>query len=157
MNGMKMQQKAKKLAENRKALYDYEILETYEAGLKLFGHEVKAIKAGHISLKGSYVVIKDQEAFLINSLISPYQEKNTPDDYDKYRSRKLLLRKKEIQSLIGKSKQKRLTLIPIKIYTKKNLIKLEFGIGKGKREIDKRQKIKKREFEIEKQREFRGR
>ena len=154
---MKKQLKRKKLAENRRVYYDYEILDIYEAGLKLLGHEVKAIKTGHISLKGSYVVIKNKEVFLINALIPPYQVKNTPDNYDPYRSRKLLLKKSEIKSLIGKSKQKGLTLVPIKIYTKKKLIKLEFGIGKGKREIDKREKIKKREFEIDKQRDLRGR
>lgn len=146
MNGMKTRLRAKSLAENRRARYDYEILETYEAGLVLKGYEVKAIKTGHISLKGSYVVIKNKEAYLLNAFIPPYQPANTPDDYNPERSRKLLLNKSEIVSLIGKSKQKGLTLVPLKLYTKKSRIKLLFGIGKGKRKIDKRELIKEREF-----------
>ena len=137
------------LAQNKKAYFDYEILETYEAGIALIGQEVKAIKTGHISLKGSYVVIKNQEMFLIGAYIPPYQPKNAPSDYNPERSRKLLLKKSEIKSLIGKSKQKGLTLMPLKMYTKKGKIKLLFGLAKGKKEYDKREKIKKREFERE--------
>ena len=147
----------KVLTENRKSTYNYEILETYEAGLALYGFEVKAIKTGHISLKGSFVTLKNKELFLTNALIPPYQPKNTPVDYDQSRARKLLLKKSEISTLIGKLKVKGLTLVPIRLYTKKNKIKLEFGVGKGKRKIDKRQKIKKREFEREKEREFKYR
>ena len=146
-------QPRKALAVNRRARYDYEILETYEAGMVLRGYEVKAIKTGHVSLKGSYVTIKNNEAYLINTFIPPYQKANTPNDYDPERSRKLLLNKAEIKSLIGKSKRKGLTLVPLKIYTKKSILKLEFGIGKGKRQIDKREVIKKRQTE----RELRGR
>lgn len=155
MNGMKRQPRTKLLAENRKARYDYEILDSYEAGLALRGCEVKSIKTGHISLKGSYVVIKDNEAYLINAFVPPYQPANTPDDYNPERSRKLLLKKSEIQSLIGKSKQKGLTLIPLKIYTKQGKIKLGFAVGKGKRKTDKREAIKKREVEREMQRKIR--
>ena len=140
------------LAQNKKAYFDYEILETYEAGIVLIGQEVKAIKTGHVSLKGSYVVIKNQEMFLIGANIPPYQPKNAPSDYSPERSRKLLLKKSEIKSLIGKSKQKGLTLMPLKMYTKRGKIKLLFGLAKGKKEYDKREKIKKREFEIEKER-----
>lgn len=153
-------QRVKNLAENRRARYDYEILESYEAGLVLKGYEVKAIKTGHISLKGSYVVTKDNEAYLINAFIPPYQPANTPVNYNPERSRKLLLNKSEIKTLIGKSKQKGLTLVPLRIYTKpftlqgkvkgkKSRLKLEFGVGKGKRKIDKREAIKKREAERE--------
>lgn len=142
-------QRVKNLAENRRARYDYEILESYEAGLVLKGYEVKAIKTGHISLKGSYVVTKDNEAYLINAFIPPYQPANTPVNYNPERSRKLLLNKSEIKTLIGKSKQKGLTLVPLRIYTKKSRVKLLFGIGKGKRKIDKRETIKKREAERE--------
>jgi len=124
-------------------------LETYEAGLALYGFEVKAIKTGHISLKGSFVTLKNKELFLTNALIPPYQPKNTPVDYDQSRARKLLLKKSEISTLIGKLKIKGLTLIPIRLYTKKNRIKLEFGIAKGKRKIDKRISIKKRDIERE--------
>lgn len=153
---MKKQAKVKKLAENRRAYYDYQILETYEAGLVLHGYEVKAIKTGHVSLRGSYVVIRDNEAYLINAFIPPYQPANTPDDYNPERTRKLLLKESEIKSLTGKSKQKGLTLVPLKLYTKKSRIKLGFGLGKGKGEIDKREEIKKREAEREIQRKLRG-
>ena len=154
---MKKQPKIKILAENRRARYDYEILETYEAGLVLFGHEVKAIKTGHISLKGSYAMIKNNEAYLLNAFIPPYQIANTPADYDPQRSRKLLLKKSEISSLINKSRAKGLTLVPLKLYTKKNKLKLEFGIGKGKRKIDKREQIKKRDIERDMKRTLGGR
>lgn len=143
---MKKQVKAKKLAENRRAYYDYQILETYEAGLVLRGYEVKAIKTGHVSLRGSYVVIKNGQVYLINAVIPPYQPANTPDNYDPERSRKLLLKQSEINSLIGKSKQKGLTLVPLRLYTKRGKIKIEFALGRGKRKIDKREEIKKREF-----------
>jgi len=139
----------KVLTENRKSTYNYEILETYEAGLALYGFEVKAIKTGHISLKGSFVTLKNKELFLTNALIPPYQPKNTPVDYDQSRARKLLLKKSEISTLIGKLKIKGLTLMSIRLYTKKNRIKLEFGIAKGKRKIDKRISIKKRDIERE--------
>jgi len=133
------------LALNKRARYDYEILETFEAGLALYGFEVKSVKNGHLSLQGAYVVIKGEEAYLLNATISPYQSKNTPSDYEPTRSRKLLLHKKEIKYLIGKSQEKGLTLVPIQVYTKKDKIKLEFGVGRGKRKTDKRELIKKRE------------
>jgi len=134
-------------ALNRKAKFDYQILEKYEAGLVLYGFEAKSVKSGRISLKGSFVVIKDNEAWLLNASISAYQPKNTPVDYEPIRSRKLLLHKKEISSLIGKSKSQGLTLVPLRVYSKGSRIKLEFGLGKGKKKFDKRQTIKKREVE----------
>ena len=134
------------LTTNPRARFDYSILETFEAGLVLFGHEAKGIKNNRMSLKGSYVTIKKGEAWLINAQISPYQPKNTPKEYDPTRSRKLLLHKREISSLIGKTKQKGLTLVPLRVYTKHDRVKLEFGLAQGKRKIDKREKIKKREF-----------
>ncbi len=134
------------LAENKKAYYDYEILEKFEAGISLIGQEVKSIKTGHVSIKGSYVVIdKNNEVFLIGANIPPYQPKNSPKDYNPERSRKLLLKKKEINYLIGKAQQKGLTLIPLKVYTNRGKIKLEFGIGKGEKRFDKRENIKRRE------------
>jgi len=147
----------KTLSINKRATYDYEILEKYEAGISLFGCEVKSIKTGHISLKGSYVVIKNNEVYLLNAFIPPYQVKNTPSDYDPRRSRKLLLHKSEIKSLIGKIKQKGLTLVPIKLYTKRGKIKLEFALAKGKKKVDKRDKIKKREMERKMRRVLRER
>ena len=146
----------KTLAENRKSSYDYEFLESYEAGLVLYGHEVKAIKTGHVSLTGSYVVSKGNEFYLINALIPAYQPANTPKDYDPQRSRKLLLKKSEIKSLIGKSKAKGLTLIPLRLYTKKSKIKLEFALARGKRKTDKRETIKKRDMEREIGRRLKG-
>jgi len=146
----------KALTENRRSTYNYEILETYDAGLVLFGFEVKAIKTGHVSLVGSFVTLKNKELFLTNALIPPYQPKNTPTDYEQSRPRKLLLKRSEINSLIGKLKVKGLTLIPIRLYTKKNKIKLTFGVAKGKRKIDKREGIKKRDVERDIGRKLRG-
>ena len=139
----------KLLAENKKAYWNYEILEKFEAGISLLGQEVKSIKTGRINLAGSYVVLREKEVYLIGANIPPYQPKNAPADYDPERSRKLLLRKSEIKHLIGKTKEKGLTLIPLKVYTKRGKIKLEFGIAKGRRKIDKRNLIKKREAERE--------
>ena len=139
-------------AQNKKARFDYEILETFQAGIVLIGTEVKAIKTGHISIKGSYVVIKDNEFFLIGANIPPYQPKNAPKDYEPERLRKLLLTKSEIKHLVGKIKQKGLTLVPLKVYSVKGKIKILFGIGKGKKKFDKRETIKKREFDREKSR-----
>jgi len=132
-------------AINRRAKFDYRILETFEAGLVLNGFEVKAIKTGRISLKGSYITVKNEEAWLINASIPAYQPKNTPEDYDPLRDRKLLLHRQEIKSLIGKTKQKGLTLVPLRVYTKHSKLKLEFGLGQGKAKTDKRESIKKRE------------
>jgi SsrA-binding protein len=137
------------LAYNRKALYEYEILEKYEAGLVLTGMEAKSAKQGRLNLQGSYVIIQGSEAWLLNASIIPFQPKNAPGDYDPLRTRKLLLHKAEIQSLIGKTQQKGLTLIPIKVYTKKAKIKLEFGLARGKKAHDKRQKIIERETKRE--------
>jgi len=134
-------------AINRRAKFDYRILETFEAGLVLSGFEVKAIKNGRISLKGSYITIRNGEAWLINASIPAYQPKNMPDDYDPFRNRKLLLHKQEIKSLIGKTKQKGLTLVPLQVYTKHSKLKLEFGLGQGKAKADKRESIKKREVQ----------
>lgn len=144
------------LIVNKRAKYDYEILETFEAGLVLAGYEVKAIKTGKASLKGAYVVLRDHEAYLINAHISTYQPANTPQNYDPERPRKLLLTSVELKSLIGKTKQKGLTLTPIRMYTKKGRIKLEFAIAKGKKKFDKREDIKKREDERKMERAIKG-
>lgn len=144
---------------NKQARYDYEILETLEAGLVLKGHEVKAVKNGQLNLKGSYISIRHRPEialYLINANISKYKKAGFMPDYDPLRPRKLLLHKKEIKSLIGKLQQKGLTLVPIKVYTKNSLIKLEFGIGKGKKKFDKRQTIKKREIDREIRRSIKG-
>jgi len=144
------------ILENKKALFDYTILEKFEAGIVLQGIEVKSIKTGKMNLRGSFIVIKqpDAEVFLIGANIPPYQPNNTPDDYDPKRSRKLLLKKIEIKRLIGKSREKGLTMVPIKVYTIKGKIKIEFAIVKGKKKFDKREKIKKRETKKEIEREI---
>ncbi len=132
-------------AKNKKAYFDYDIQETFEAGMVLLGLEVKSVKLGRANLKGSYVVLKGKEAFMINSHIPPYQSKNTPADYDPERTRKLLLKRKEINYLQGKAKQKGLTLVPLRIYNRKSLLKLEFALAKGKKKFDKRESIRQKE------------
>ena len=142
----------KTYADNKKARFDYEILEKFQAGLVLNGQEVKSIKSGRIQLAGSYVVARGEELFLLGATIPPYQANNAPADYNPERSRKLLLNKKEITYLLGKVQERGLTLVPLRVYTMKAKIKLEFGLGKGKREYDKREKIKKRDADREMER-----
>ncbi|PJE51273.1 MAG: SsrA-binding protein [Candidatus Yanofskybacteria bacterium CG10_big_fil_rev_8_21_14_0_10_36_16] len=132
-------------AINKKARFDYEIKETLEAGLVLLGHEVKSIKIGKVSIKGAYVKIIGGEAWLIGAVVPPYQPGNIPADYDEQRNRKLLLKRQELDYVVGKAKEGGLTLVPIKLYNKKGLIKLEVGVGRGKKKADKRDTIKKRE------------
>ena len=134
-------------ASNPKASFDYNILEKLESGIVLAGHEVKAIKNGKVSIKGSYVKIIREEAWLIGAIVSPYQAGNVPPDYDSQRSRKLLLKRSELKYLIGKSQEMGLTLVPLRVYDKKGFIKIEIGIGRGKKKYDKREAIKKREVE----------
>lgn len=139
-------------ANNPKAGFDYEILETLEAGIVLKGYEVKSIKTGKVSIKGSYVKILNGEPFLIGATISPYQTANIPDNYDPQASKKLLLSKKQISVLVGTSQAHGLTLVPLKLYDKKGRIKLLIGIAKGKKKYDKRETIKKKDVAKAKQR-----
>ncbi len=134
------------LARNKKAYFDYDVLEKFEAGIVLIGQEVKSIKKGSISLKGSYVIPKENELFLIGCHVPAYQPKNI-ENYNPERSRKLLLTKKEIKYLIFKSQEKTLTLIPLQVYTNKGLIKVEIAVGKGKKKFDKRETLKKKEID----------
>jgi len=143
-------------AFNRQASFEYEFLDKYEAGLILGGQEVKSIRAGRLSLQGAYIVVKDEEAFLLNANIPPYQPNNLRKEYDPLRSRKLLLHKHEIRSLIGQSKQAGLTLVPVRVYNSKGKIKLEFVLARGKKTRDKRQTIGRREAERQIQRAVRG-
>jgi len=136
-------------SENKKASHNYEILEKFEAGISLIGPEVKSIKNGRISISGAYVLIKEKEVYLVGANIPPYQPANMPENYNPQRDRKLLLTKKEIKYLIGKSQSKGISLVPLKIYERNAKIKLEFGIGKGRKKYDKREKIKKRESKKE--------
>ncbi|RME59038.1 SsrA-binding protein SmpB [Candidatus Parcubacteria bacterium] len=134
----------KLLAENRRARFDYVIQETYEAGIELTGQEVKSAKAGKIHLPGSYVVAQGEELVLLNADIPPYQEKNTPPDYDPRRTRKLLLKKSEIKKLIGKLHEKGTVLVPLRVYATRNLVKIRLGLGKSRRQYDKRELLKKK-------------
>ncbi len=134
-------------ATNEKARFNYEILETLEAGVVLTGQEVKSVRRGSASIRGAYVKILGGEAWLLGATIPPYQTGNVPAGYDPQRSRKLLLKRAELKYLIGKSQERGLTLVPIKLYNKNGLIKLEIGMGRGKKKADKREKITKREVQ----------
>lgn len=137
------------LAVNKRARFDYEILQEFEAGIELQGFEVKAVRTGRLNLSGSYVIIRGEEAYLINADLPPYQPLNTPSDYDPKRNRRLLLKKEEIKELMGRVKESGLTILPLNVYTKKRFIKLKVGLGKSKKKKDKRETIKKRDVERE--------
>lgn len=147
----------KTLAVNKRASFDYELQDHYEAGLVLTGNEVKAAKTGHISLKGAFVTTHGSELFLTNSLIPRYEHAHKDTKNEDTRPRKLLLKRSEIRSLIGKSRVEGLTLVPIRVYTKNQLIKLEFAVGKGKKSYDKRETIKNREAKRDMGRAMRSR
>ena len=142
------------LSVNRTASFDYEILDTYEAGIELLGFEAKSVKTGHINLTGSFVVIRDGKPVLLNATIPPYQPKNAPIHYEPARTRRLLLHTSEIRELIGKTVQKGLTIVPLRVYNKKGLIKILIGLARHKKQKDKRETIKKRETEREIRREL---
>lgn len=142
-------------ATNPRAYFDYDILETFETGLVLSGQEVKAVKANKVSLRGAYVKIINSQPVLLGAIISPYQPNNVPADYDPQRTRSLLLKKKEVRDLFEKITATGATLVPLKIYSKHNLIKLEVGLARGKKKYDKRETLKKREVEKKIRRELR--
>jgi SsrA-binding protein len=133
------------LIENRKAKFNYELMEKYEAGIELVGSEVKMLRKGQGSLEGAYVVIRGGEAYITNMTIPPYQPKNMPDGYDPVRNRRLLLSKKDIGTLAGVDGKKGLTIVPISVYNKKRFLKVEIAVARGKRQFDKRETIKRRE------------
>lgn len=132
-----------KLIENKKLHLTYVINDSYDAGVELYGYEVKAIRAKQASLEGSKIIVRGGEAFIVGIYIAPYQATNTPKDYDPYRTRRLLLRKKEIEELYGLEQTKTLTLHPNSLYSKNNLIKCEVAVCKKKDARDKREDIKK--------------
>lgn len=142
------------LIDNRKAHFNYEIIEKYEAGIELFGFEVKSIKNGRAILAGAFAIIRGGEAYIMNMQIPPYQMGNTPLDYDPSRTRKLLLSKKEIKNLSEMDSKKGLTLVPLSLYSKGRLIKVELAVVRGKKTYDKRETIKKRETDREINREY---
>lgn len=132
------------IAENKKAYHDYFVDDTYEAGISLFGTEVKSVRQGKMNLKDSYVSVKTGEAFLIGAHISPY-EKGNIFNRDPLRSRKLLLHKREISKLIGLTQQEGYTLIPLKVYFKGSYVKVLLGLCRGKKNYDKREAIAERD------------
>ncbi len=140
------------LIQNKDIFRNYEILETFEAGIELYGFEVKSILTGKGSLKGSYVTYKGRELFLVNFYIPPYQKKNVFKDYDPLRPKRLLLKKREIDYLISKIKTKGLTVLPLKIYNKNRLIKVEIAVVRGLKKYEKREKLKEKEFRRVKER-----
>ena len=135
---------AKILSENRKARFDYEIKETIEAGIELRGFEVKSAKAGRMGIVGSHVIVRGNEAWLVNAQLPPYQQNNTPADYDPSRTRRLLLHKKEIAHITGILKEKSASLIPLRVIVKKGIVKIELGLGRARKKRDKRELLKKR-------------
>jgi SsrA-binding protein len=145
------------IVENRKASHDYFIEERFEAGLALEGWEVKAIRAGRAQLKEAYVVVRNQEVFLIGAHISALPTASTHITPDPVRTRKLLLHGEEIRRLIGKVEQAGYTLVPLNLHYAKGRIKLEIGLAKGKKQYDKRASEKEREWVREKQRLLRAR
>lgn len=130
---------------NRKAKFDFEILDTYEAGLVLAGYEAKAIRVGKAKLESTHAIIRGGEAFLVGMTIAPFQPANTPKNYDPERPRKLLLSKKELAELEAASEQKGLTLVPIRLYNNGRKLKVELALVRGKKKHDKRETIKKRD------------
>ncbi len=136
-----------KFADNPKIRFDYEIIEHLTAGLALSGSEVKSIRHGKISLAGAFVAVRGNEVYLVNANIEPYQPKNILGEYDPMRPRKLLVSKKELETLVNAEESKGLTIVPISVYNKGRFLKIDIGIGRGKKKFDKRQAIKKRDVE----------
>ncbi len=133
------------LAKNKRALFDYKIEDTYKAGIVLTGPEVKSVKTGQINLRGSFATLDPQgELWLINAHIAPYRY-SEDKNYNPQRNRKLLLTKKELNALVGKLKERGLTLVPLEVFLERNLVKIKLGIGRGKKLYDKRKAIKERE------------
>jgi SsrA-binding protein len=136
------------VAENRKAFHDFHLLESFEAGLVLLGTEVKAIREGRVNLRDSFARVEDGEVFLYNVHISPYSHRGYAD-HEPLRRRKLLLHRNEIRKLIGKTVEKGMTLVPVRLYFKNGRVKVAVSLAKGKKDYDKRETIKRRETERE--------
>ncbi|HVB36899.1 MAG TPA: SsrA-binding protein SmpB [Vicinamibacterales bacterium] len=136
------------LAENRKAFHDYHILDTYEAGVALLGTEVKAIREGRVNLRDSYARVEAGEVFVYNVHISPYSHRGYAD-HEPLRRRKLLLHRSEIRKLVGKTVERGMTLVPVRMYFKNGRVKMAVALAKGKKDYDKRETIKRRETDRE--------
>ncbi|OIK09093.1 SsrA-binding protein [Bacillus sp. OV322] len=146
----------KQLAQNKKAYHDYFIEETFESGIVLQGTEIKSIRAGKVNLKDSFAKIERGEIYLHNMHISPYEQGNR-FNHDPLRTRKLLLHKKQISKLIGDTKETGYTIVPLKIYLKNGFAKVLIGLGRGKKQYDKREDLKKKEAKRDIERAFRDR
>jgi SsrA-binding protein len=138
----------KVLALNKRAGFDYEILEKFKAGIELTGHEVKSIKSGRVSIMGAHAIVRGGELYLLGMEVPSFQPGNMPADYDPKRTKKLLMNREEINYLTGKL-EANLTLAPLRVYTDRGLVKVELGLGRGRKKVDKRELIKKRETERE--------
>jgi SsrA-binding protein len=136
------------IAENRKAFHDFHLMETFEAGVVLLGTEVKAIREGRVNLRDSFARVEDGEVFLYNVNISPYSHRGYAD-HEPLRRRKLLLHRDEIRKLIGKTVEKGMTLVPVRLYFKNGRVKVAVSLAKGKKDYDKRETIKRREADRE--------
>lgn len=145
----------KLIADNRKARFDFNILETYKAGLVLEGSEVKSIRLGKVNLKDSFGRVENEELWIYGMHISPYKQADR-SRIDPMRPRKLLLKKKELLKLIGKAAEKGLTIVPLKLFFDGNWAKLELGLAKSKRKFEKREKIRRRETQREIEKAFKG-
>jgi SsrA-binding protein len=135
------------LIEHKKARLDYEILEQYEAGIELLGHEVKSLRAKHGKLEGAHIIVRGGEAYIVGMHIPPYQPANTDPAFDPARSRKLLFTKKELQTLAEYEGQKGLTIVPLSVYNKGRKLKMAVGVARGRKKFDKRAVLKKRDVE----------
>ena len=138
----------KNIAENRKAYHDYHLIDTFEAGIVLLGTEVKAIREGRVNLRDSYARVDGGEVFIFNVNVSPYSHRGYAD-HDPMRKRKLLLHRDEIRKLIGKTVEKGMTLVPVRMYFKNGRVKVAVSLAKGQKDYDKRETIKRREIERE--------
>ncbi|MEK7613039.1 MAG: SsrA-binding protein SmpB [Patescibacteria group bacterium] len=137
------------LIEHKKARLNYEVLEEFEAGIELLGHEVKALRQKLGQLEGAHVIIRGGEAYIVGMHIPPYQAANTPKGYDPDRSRRLLLTKKELAELAGFERQKGLTIVPLWVYNKGSKLKLKIAAARGRKKFDKREVLKRRDTERE--------
>jgi len=133
------------LLRNKKATFDFELLERFEAGVELLGTEVKSVRGGQGKLEGAHVVVRGGEAYLVGASIPAFQTANAPKDYDPERARRLLLKKKEIVELFTESEKKGLTIVPVRLYNSRGLLKLEIAVARGKKKADKREAIKSRD------------
>ncbi len=143
--------------QNRKAHFNYEILEEFEAGIELFGFEVKSVRGGHGTLEGARVIIRGNEAYLIGASIPAHQPKNAPTSYEPDRTRRLLLSKKELEKVLGAEGAKGLTIVPISMYSKGRYIKARIAIVRGKKKFDKRETLKTRDTKRDLDREMKAR